>query len=249
MGMMRRLLLFILLVCPCFATTAPTLSSNLGLAAGTGTARASASVTWATGDLIVVGNTSEGGSAGESFSVPTATGLTFASVVSHTASSNCAAAIFTATAGAGGTQAITGHLSNGTSNWNMWIWVWHNHGGAGQSASQFTTTKTVSMTPLGGADSGIVWIVGDFAGGTVTPSATPTTPNETTRQATGASTYNYLSTDSTDQTSAGAVSYGIVTTAGGPFSIIVFEIKGSSTAGPNVGLKGKVGFVGRVGVM
>jgi len=219
----------------CFGNTPPTLSANVGLANATTTPRSTASVSWVTGDIIVVTMTDEGVNTGDGFTaVPTATGLTFASVINHTASANCALAIFTATAASSGSSAITGsHHNSGTAgNWVMWVWVWHNSGGVGTNASQFTSTKTVNLTPAGGANSAIVWAVGDFAGGSVTPSATPTSPNETTRQAIGAAGANYLNADITNQTSSGAVSYGIVTTTTGPFSIGVLEIKGTTGGGP-----------------
>lgn len=215
---------------------APTLSSNLGLAAGAGATRATASVTWAAGDIVVWGGCSEG-SQTESFSTPTASGLTFSSVINISAGtpSHAALAIYTATAASSGSSAVTGTLSNGTSTWNAWVWVWHSSGGVGNNASTASpsSTKTVSLTPTA-ADSGIVWMMGDWNGGSITPSATPTSPNETTRQATGTSGYNYLTADITDQTSAGAVSYGVTTTSTGPFTIGVLEIKGTGGGGGTV---------------
>jgi hypothetical protein len=226
------LLPLLLLSCLCLANTPPTLSANVGLANATGTSRATASVSWVTGDIIIARMISEGGQSGEAFSLTTATGLTFVNQVNITAGSpaaHTALAIDAATAASSSSGVITGHFSTGVSNWVMWVWVWHGSGGLGNKASTASpsSTKTVSLTPTA-ADSAIVWGVGDWAGGTVTPSATPTSPNETTRQALGAAGANYIAAEITDQTSAGAVSYGIVTTTTGPFTIGVLEIKGTA---------------------
>jgi hypothetical protein len=118
--------------------------------------------------------------------------------------------------------------------WSSWVWQWRGSSGLGNSASQFTTTKTVSLTPAFGADSAVIWTVGDFQG-SVTPTATPTTPNETTRQAINNALYDIITADITDQTSAGAVSYGLTTTSAGPFSIAVVEIKGTSSGAAAAG--------------
>jgi hypothetical protein len=232
---MKRLVLIALaLLCslPIFANTPPTLSANLGLASGTGTSRATASLSWANGDLVVAGMVNEGYG---TFTAPTATGLTFSNnPINHAPSSNCGLAIYTATAVGSGSSAITGHNSDGTHNWNIWVWVWHNHGGAGNNASQFTATKTVSLTPAGGADSAIIWVAGDWSAA-ASPAATPASPNETTRQAAvQGGAYSYVTADITNQTSAGAVSYGVNYTSSGPFSIGVLEIKGTAGGGSGV---------------
>jgi hypothetical protein len=164
------------------------------------------------------------GAVSEVFTAPTATGLTFSSVMNHTPTSDCGMAIYTATAGSSGSSAITGNISVSV-NWNMWVWVFHNHGGVGNSTSQFSATKTVSLTPTGGAHGAIIWVVGDWSA-TASPVATPTSPNETTRQATqNGKHYSYVTGDITDQTSDVAVSYGVNYTSSGPFSIGVLEIK------------------------
>ena len=231
---MKRLILIviILLATLSWANTPPTISQTACVASGVGTARATASVTWANGDIVGWGGTSEGATTNEAFTAPTATGLTFtqqANINAGSPAAHPAGAMYTAVAGSASSGAITGHFSNGTSTWNECVWVWHNHNGVGNVSFTATpsATKTVALTPAGGADSGIMWVVGDWAGGTVTPTASPTSPNEITRQATGTAGYNYLSADISDQTSSGSVNYGITTTTTGPFTIIAVEIKGT----------------------
>lgn len=207
---------------------APTLSANNGIAATTAATAAFTSVSWVTGDLILVAQVEEGATSESFATAPTATGLTFTNLITHAAASDCGLAVWQATAASNGSGVITAtHPNAGNPHWNAWVWVWHSHGGLGNTATQFTSTETVSLTPAGGAHSAIVWVVGDWSAAS-SPVATPTTPNVTTRQATKSGTaYTYTTADSTDQTSAGAVSYGVNYTSSGPFSIAVVEIKGT----------------------
>jgi hypothetical protein len=245
--LVKQLILCLALSLCSWATTPPTLIANNGFGIASTNPRSFTSITWQTGDIILVAQMDEGGTGDVFSTAPTVSGLTFTNLLTHTASSNCALAVWKATAASGGSGAVSAtHATGGGANWSSWLWQWRGSDGLGNTATQFTTTKTVALTPAGGADSGIIWIVGDFAGN-VTPTATPTSPNETTRQALNSSFYDTITADITDQTSAGAVSYGIVTTAAGPFSIAVVEVKGTAggaaTCTPTLTLMG----VGRCG--
>lgn len=211
--------------------TPPTLVANNGLAALATSPRSFTSITWLTGDIIIVAQVDEGNSTENFPTAPTVSGLTFANLITHAASGNCALAVWTATAASGGSGAISASgPSTSTRHWNAWLWQWRGSSGLGNTATQFTSTETVALTPAGGADSAIIWVVGDWAAA-ASPIAMPTSPNQTTRQAAqDGSLYSYVTTDITDQTSAGSVSYGVNYTSAGPFSIAVVEIKGTSVA-------------------
>ena len=208
--------------------TAPTLVNNGGLADGTGISRStSTTFTYQTGDIIVVALVSEGASS-ETFSAPTAmTNLTFSNnPIQHQAFSSCALSIFWGQATGSGSGTVTLNTSADNFHWAAWVWQYRGSSGIGNSASQFTTTKTVPLTPAYGAHSAIIWVFGDWAAA-ASPAVTPTSPNEHTRQATQISgSYSFAQADITDQTSAGQVSYGANYTSTGLFSIGVLEIKG-----------------------
>jgi hypothetical protein len=209
--------------------TPPTLVANNGLGLSATTPRSFTSITWQSGDIILVGQLNEGGATDNFATAPTVSGLTFTSLISHPANGDCSLAVWQATAASGGSGAISASSAGNGKTWSSWLWQWRGSAGLGNTATQFTTGKTVALTPAGGADSAIIWTVGDFQG-SVTPTATPTSPNETTRQAINNSLYDVITADITDQTSAASVSYGMTTTSAGPFSIAVVEIKGTSVA-------------------
>ena len=203
--------------------TAPSLISYTEVSSWTtsGSPKSTASISWQTGDVIVVLAISE---ANDAMPVPTATGLTFSSQKSNVTASTCGMQACTAIAGSSGSGAVSMTNPNGSSAWGFGVWVFRNSAGVGNSAEQHTSTKTVSLTPTG-AHSAIVWALGDFAAGalqTITP-----TPTDTRQRALDSGRYTFYVADLTDQASAGAVSYGISGSGSGPFSIGVVEVKGS----------------------
>lgn len=228
---MTALLAGVLLSAPCWANTAPTLVSSVGVTASSGTLT-TASISWQSGDIVVAAATDEGAISGEVPNTPTATGLSFSAVLTHSSTgSDCGLGIWTASPVASSSATVSFTDSQTSKQHNGWVWVFRSSGGLGNHASQFTTTKTVSLTPAGGADSAIIWEVGDFSAA-ASPVATPTTPNETTKQAIQDGTaMSYVTAQITDQTSAGTVSYGVNYTSAGPFSIGVLEIKGTAGGG------------------
>lgn len=175
------------------------------------------------GDIIVFGGLSAGSSSGQSFQTPTATGLTFTTVINHVPASNCGAAIFTATAGSSGTSVVVTETMTNADTFGFGIWVYRSSAGVGNNASSFTSSLTTSLTPAGGAHSAIVWLVGDWAAGalqTITPA-----PTNTRERSIVTGQYTIYVAELADQTGTGAVSYGISGSGTGPFSIVALEIK------------------------
>ena len=228
---MKRWLLVPLLVClgaiPAAANTAPTLVSTTVVAFNTGgSPKSSASISWNAGDLIEFQGGAEDTSA---ISVPTATGLTFASVRSNSGGSSCASQLATATAASSGSSVITDTYAGGSNHWGFVVRVWRNSNGFGNSAEQHTATKTVALAPLGGADSAISWSIFDFSAAAL-QTDTPTPTNQPTRGV-DSGRYTFYTDDLDDQTGTGSVNYGISGTSSGPFSIVVLEIEGTSSGG------------------
>lgn len=208
--------------------TPPTLISYTETAswATTGTPKVTpAAVSWQTGDVIVVLAGSEGFS--DVLGTPTATGLTFTKQQDILNNGNTQCAAFVAAAVAGSTSSAVVNVTNtGSGQWGFGVWVWRLSGGIGnsQKSANGNTAKTISLTPTA-ADSAIMWGSFDFnADGAPTGSPAPT---NTRQSAQSAGHYTRGVFDLTDQTSAGAASYGFSgggTT--GPFSIVALEIKG-----------------------
>lgn len=183
--------------------------------------KSTASISWQTNDVIIVIAGQE--SAGRTITTPTATGLTFSNLKSNTTASTCTALMASATAGSNGSGAVS-VTSNGVDFWSFAVWVYRGSNGVGDTKEQHTSTHSVSSTPLGGAHSAYVWGIFDFATGAVgTLTPTPTNTGEATQFNPN---YTVYAADLGDQSSAGATSYGLTGSGGGPFSIMVAEIKG-----------------------
>jgi len=213
---------------PCFAVTPPTLISHDSSVYNANAA--SRSVTpasgWQAADVIVVVAVDEG-AASESFNTPTASGLTFTNVINHAASSDPALLISTATAAGSGSGPITVTLT-ATRQFGMSVYVFRGSDGIGNNASQFTSSRTVNLTPTA-ADSAVVWAVGDWAAAVVqSPTPTPTNADVAVRST---SIYTVYVDELTDQSSAGTTAYGIGGSGTGPFSIGAIEIKGAAGGG------------------
>lgn len=208
---------------------APTLISYTEVAAWNtgGTSKSLASISYQVDDVVIVIAGDEGGGA---LGTPNnLTGLTFATQKSNNAASTCASLVSAAVA----TQASSGVLTisnSGSPFYGFAAWVWRGSAGIGNSVEQHTATKTVSLTPAGGANAAICWAIFDFnveAAHTITPSPT------NTRQAVQiASHYTIHVADLADQTSAGAVSYGISGgSSTGPYSIVAIEVMAGAGGG------------------
>lgn len=207
----------------------PTLISYTEIAYNvTTTPRTSASISWQTGDVIVV---LQGLEDPGTITLPAATGLTFvAQKTNNAVAGTCADGVYAVVAGATSSGGVTCARSGGTSGiWGASIWVYRGSAGIGNSSEQHTTTKTVALTPTA-ANCAVVWGCFDFsagAAGTIVP--TPTNTDELALE--GASTYTAAVADLDPQASGGATSYGISGGGTGPFSIVVLEIKASAGGG------------------
>ncbi len=217
--------------------TAPTRVSYTEVAyTGTGTSRASASISWLAGDVIAVIALCEDNHLP---GVPTATGLIFASQKSNNAASTCASRVSAVVAGSDGSSAVTCTLSSSGIVWGFSVWVYRGSDGIGNSSEGHTTAKTVAQTNTA-ANSAVVWGCADFAVNPVTNNDITPTPTTTDERAAEGGVYTVYVADLTDQTSAGSVSYGVSGSGTvGAFSKVVLEIKGAAggaaTWGPLLG--------------
>ena len=213
----------------------------------TGNTATTASVSWQTGDVVVViyGNA---GASNANMAAPsnTGSGLSWTQNQSIASASCCGGALATAVASGSSSGTITAGSVAGPSQQNFTgVYVWRGSLGVGNSAGTATpsSTKTVSITPAGGADAAICWGVFDWnadAAQAETPTSTShgsgapgpsATPQKT--QVAGQYTYHWCVLD--DQTSAGAVNYGIGGSNTGPFTIVAVEVKagaGGATVAP-----------------
>jgi hypothetical protein len=194
------------------------------------------SITWQANDTVAVMVGTEGAGS-ETWTAPTTTGagLTFAQQQQHTSASNCGAGLWTAVAASGssGTFTIKNPSSVASTRVALAVFVWRGSAGVGASAQSATSTRTLALTPTGGADASILWAVFDWAAAaaqTATPTATTHStaapgPQASPQALLVTGKYTYYIEELDDQVSTGAVSYGIGGTGTGPFTIIALEVK------------------------
>lgn len=189
-----------------------------------------ASITWQANDVIAVICGAEGpDTLGVASTTPGR--LTFTTQKSNTTTGTCGTILATAVPTSGNSDTLTLNTNNSGDFRGGAAWVIRNSTGVGNSAEQHTSTKTVSLTPTG-ADGYIIWAVFDFAAAAV-QTITPT-PTDTRQNTQSSPHYTFYVADLADQSSTGAVSYGISGTGSGPFSIVALEIKNNGVAGSNV---------------
>ncbi|MEQ1675070.1 MAG: hypothetical protein ABL876_00135 [Chitinophagaceae bacterium] len=126
-----------------------------------------ATISWSTGDVIVVGGAME--NAGQAFSTPTATGLTFTSRQSTTLTGfgNSKAQLWTAKAAASGSSVVLSlATASGTAMFGMYYWVLS---GADDYVSGGLLSGTTNPTFAGATDGFVGWICSDWAAATVNP--------------------------------------------------------------------------------
>lgn len=226
---MKNLYLAALAVAACipgYAVTPPTLISHNSSVYNTSSDKSVTPTSgWQAGDVIVVVAVDEGVST-ETIGAPAASGLTFTPVITHAASSNSSLIVYTAVAGSSGSGAIT--VSDPTAQFGISVFVFRGSDGVGNHAGSFTSSRTVSLTPAA-ADSAIVWVVGDWAAAAVQLETPTATIDEVQAQSSGR--YTAYVKELADQASTGAVSYGVLGSGTGPFSIGVIEIKGAAGGG------------------
>jgi hypothetical protein len=225
---------------------APTLAAAAvaEAAVATGVAVTTASISWQTNDVVVAFVGSEGSVSGEVPNTPTTTGsgISFGTAQkTHTSASDCSGACWAAVATANSSGTFSGSYTHtGSSGINTVVGVLVIRGSAGIGNSVLyngTTPNGASLTPTG-ADGMICWYVGDWAAATpVAFSPTATThgsgaPGPTAMpyslQVANRATFYIGELD--DQTSAGAVSYGVASGTGA-FTIIAFEAKAGAGGG------------------
>lgn len=182
-------------------------------------------LTWNAGDLIVYIAGCEGVA---TLAVPTAPGLTFASVRVNGAGSTCAAQLAVATAVSGGSQIITGTNSSATLHWGFEVWAVGPHNGAGTSALQVTTAHTVNVTPTA-ADSMYMWGGFDF-GAAGAPTAVPTATH-TPQSIDDGTQYSLMVADLVDQVTGGVVAYGVVSPSAAAVTLVVLEVLAPAGSG------------------
>lgn len=202
----------------------------------TGTTPKTVASSWAIGDVLVVISFAENTVSLPNTPTNTGSGLTWTDRQTQTTGNNCTGRLSTAVASAADSGNVS--VSNGNQqDYGFALWVWRGSDGIGNSTKLGGTpqaTKTVSYTPTQ-ADSGICWGISDFNADAAYTAGTPAVTN-TRLNAQVAGHYTNGLFDLTDQTSAGAVSYGA--TGGGttgPFLIFVMEIKGTA-GGATAGL-------------
>jgi hypothetical protein len=228
--------------------TAPTLVAfaQAEAAVNSGVAVTTASVSWQTNDVVVVFVGTEGAPAGEALNAPTTTGsgISFGTAQKQhdstgtDASGGCWAAV--ASANSSGT--FSGSFTHGGAtgiNTVIGVYIFRGSAGIGNSVLYNGVSPTgASLTPTG-ADGSICWYVGDWFAAAVTgASPTATSHNSSTPGPTAspysqqiASKVTFYISELDDQTSAGAISYGITGSGTGPFTIIAFEAKAGAGGG------------------
>lgn len=192
----------------------------------TGSPKATASISWQAGDILVFIGGSE--AAADTIGVPTATGLTFSSVILNTTAGTCSTRVATATAAGTSAATVNATNTNVAAHWGFGVWVWRSSTGVGNNIEQHTATKTKALT-LTGVNSAVMVGVFDFNAdvvGSGTPAVTNTVEN--TRDT---SHYTALVFDNIDYSTSGSSwgQSGGGTT--GPFSIVAIEIKNDGGGG------------------
>jgi hypothetical protein len=191
--------------------------------------------------VVVLFGGTEGGTGGETFASPSTTGsgISFGTFQQQHQStgSDCGGECFAAVASANssGTFSIAPTHSSGNRHKVIGVYIVRGSGGIGNSNMAVGSGRTVSLTPTA-ADGTLCWLVMDWATAAV-QSFTPTTtshgsgapgPTASPASAQVNPNYTYYFGELDDQTSAGAVSYGIGGSGTGPFTIIAFEVKAAA---------------------
>ena len=202
----------------------------------TGSSKATGTVTWQSGDILVVllGTADQGTNP---TNLPTATGLTFAAIsgAACTAASDCYANAYSATAGSGGSSAVTSPTMSGSLPWGMAVWVWRGSTGLGNVGSSTTTANNNLTQSLirAGTNSTVCGGLFDWAAASASGYGwTPAVANDRQHQQVSGQ-YTVYVADWGSQDGAGTTSYGITGVSGaGPFARLFVEVKGSASVTP-----------------
>lgn len=223
-----------------FNTSTTPKSTTVG---GTG----SGSLSWSTGDLVVViGMT--GDQAG-TLNTPTAAASlnAFSSIAGPvTTASSCWMRAWVAVANAGGSGAITAVLAGSSVDWGMIAWpvVGTTTEGVGNVAAPAASTAAPQTASLirSRDNSAVLELIGDWGAGVggvgTVPSPRNWTPTSgfTEWEAVGVSgIFNAYAADWSDQGAAGTTSYGInVTGSGANYTRVAVEVLGKASPGAKV---------------
>lgn len=193
--------------------------------------RSTGSVTWLTGDLMLVVGYSE--NVGTTLSTPTGlTGVTLAAVTGFPTTDPSAAPIYawSAVASSGSSGAVSTTLASSTNAAGIDVFIFRNSGGLGAVPTPLTTgTSLVISTTRTGSNSLVVGVVVDSnATNDVTVATLPAgATQDDAATVTGRATAFCL--DWGDQGGAGTTSYGLDSatfTSTGPMVRAAFEILG-----------------------
>ena len=200
------------------------------------TNEATASVTWAAGDLIVVIGLTEDQSIG-TLALPTAAGLRFAQAAAVSVASSGRAYVWWTRAGASGSGAITSVVNASAAMRGLSAFVYSGSGGLGNiSASSSAETVSVRSLTRAGANSAMIFGLVDWsANADVTVTAEPSSGSTIRINTTQGGIATMFVVDWTDQGTAGTADCGISAFAGVTNNIMVaVEVLGS----PSVAVTG-----------
>lgn len=216
------------------AATPPTLSAyqQSTWSDQTGTTEATAALTWSAGDLVLVLGFTEDNDV--TLATPTATGLTFGALSGFptATASHVKLYAWSATAGAGGTQAISSTTDGSGSMRGLAAFAFTGSDGIGTIAVQVANGSTTTQSLTRGFDnSAVVQVMGDWSATTdVTVSWTPAGFTQRVAQNNVGRATAFVASW-TDQGSAGTTSYGFSAGAGTNYSAATVEIKGTASGG------------------
>jgi hypothetical protein len=206
---------------------APTLTSQTGSTwTDISATDTTGTLTWGTGDLVLVIAVTEDQSA--TFNTPTATGLTFSALgTAITASSTCWIHAWSATAASpsSGTVSATANLG-GSAVRGLHAFAFGNCTGfVRTNLGTQTSTQVVSVTRTQANSMMVMWSADWSATGTSGLGWTPA--GQTQVQAVGIANYSAFAAYWGDQGSAGTTSYGTTGLSGTKYSISAVEVLGT----------------------
>lgn len=188
--------------------------ASFSTAAVSGTAPKGPTISWSTGDIIVVvGIIADGGG---NLATPTATGLTFSASTGATTDSaggDTSVHFWTATAAASGSSvAVSVSRSGSTEQYGVWAWVITGSPSGLGNTAKGSTAANLSVTTSAG--SVVLYALGDW--NAVTPAETPITGSGTATERVDGSTSGQMGYYLADWvgTSATTASYGITSYSG-----------------------------------
>jgi hypothetical protein len=186
--------------------TAPTfISATASSFTDTALTETTASVSWNSGDVVLVLGVTE--DSGRTFSTPTATGLTFALVDSQSVANDCGLYLWSATAGSTSSAAVSASTNGGSQYSGIVVQVWRGCGGLGTPVKAAgANTQTISLTRVS-ANSCVAFISGDW--NAISASGASASPSGTVDTSGGNASYGYVVTHYGSQGATGTTSYGV----------------------------------------